>query len=201
MCIFLFSNFLVVLLMRARVGDTLIDKNAYSLIFSIGCWLFWCTQIEFCLILFSELNIRISVLLIFAQLSFFNSLSTFVYLHFYIYHHQSICKHNFTDIFLMITFVNLENRLFAIACPFGGENRRILSVYKCLIINKMRFNIHLLFSLLRSFYHFLLWFLCQKFIFWCFYFGRMTFKKMTRGVGLMFYEFCLIIILCLLTLR
>ena len=194
MSIFLFSNFLVVLLMRARVRDTLIDKNACSLIFGIVCWLFWCTQTEFCLILFSELNIRISVLLIFAQLSFFNSLSTFVYLHFYNYHHQSVCKQNFTNGFLMMTFVNLENRLFAIACPFGGENRRILSVYKYLIINKMRFNVHLSFSLLRSFYHLLLWFLCQKFIFWCFYFGRMTFKKMTRGVGLMFYEFCLIII-------
>jgi len=45
--------------------------------------LFWCIQTEFCLILFSELNIRISVLLIFAQLSFFNSLLTLVYLHFY----------------------------------------------------------------------------------------------------------------------
>ena len=95
----------------------------------------------------------------------------------------------------------MENRLFAIACPFGGENRRILSVYKCLIINKMRFNVHLLFSLLRSFYHLLLWFLCQKFIFWYSFFGRMTFKKMTRGIGLMVYVFCLIIILFLLTLR
>lgn len=187
--------------MRARVGHTSIDKNACSLIFSIVCWLFWCTQTEFCLILFSELNIRISVLLIFAQLSFFISLSTLVYLHFYNYHHQSICKHNFTNGFLVITSVNLENRLFAIAYPFGGENRRILLVYKCLIINKMRFNIHLLFSLMCSFYHLLLWFLCQKFIFWCSFFGRMTFKNMTRDVGLMFYEFCLIIILCLLTLR
>lgn len=120
---------------------------------------------------------------------------------FHNYHHQSVCKQNFTNDFLVITFVNLENRLFAIACPFGGENRRILLVYKCLIINKMRFNIHLLISLLCSFYHLLLWFLCQKFIFWCSFFGRMTFKKMTRGFGLMFYEFCLIIILCLLTLR
>ena len=132
------------------------------------------------------------MLLIFAQLSFFISLSTFVYLHFYNYQHQSACKQNFTNDFLVITFVNLENRLFAIACPFGGENRRILLVYKCLIINKIRFNIHFLISL---------WFLCQKFIFWYSFFGRMTFKKMTRGVGLMFYEFCLIIILCLLTLR
>ena len=120
---------------------------------------------------------------------------------FYNYHHQFVCKQNFTNDFLVITFVNLENRLFAIACPFGGENRRILSVYKCLIINKMRFNIHLLFSLMCSFYHLLLWFLCQKFIFWCSFFGRMTFKKTTRDVVLMFYEFCLIIILCLLTLR
>ena len=176
--------------MRARVGDTLIDKNACGLIFSIVCWLFLCTQTEICLILFSELNIRISVLLIFAQLSFFISLSTLVYLHFYIYHHQPICKQNFTNCFLVITFINLENRLFAIACPFGGENRRILLVYKCLIINKMRFNIHLLFSLMCSFCHLLPWFLCQKFIFWCSFFGRMTFKKMTRDGGLMFYEFC-----------
>ena len=120
---------------------------------------------------------------------------------FYNYHHQPICKQNFTNVFLMITFVNLENRLFAIACPSGGENRRILSVYKYLIINKIRFNIHLLFSLLRSFSHLLLWFLCQKFIFGCTVFEWMTFKKTTRDVGLMFYEFCLIIILCLLTLR
>lgn len=187
--------------MRARLGDKLIDKDACSLFFGVVCWLFWCIQTEFCLILFSELNIRISVLLIFAQLSFFNSLSTFVYLHFYNYHHQLASKQNFTNILLVITFVNLENRLFAIACPFGGENRRILLVYKCLIINKMRFNIHLLFSLMCSFYHLLLWFLCQKFIFWCTVFGWMTFKKTTRGVGLMFYEFCLIIILCLLALR
>ena len=137
----------------------------------------------------------------FCSTFFFNSLSTFVYLHFYNNYHQSFCKQKFANKPLVITFVNLENRLFAIACPFGGENRRILSVYKCLIINKMRFNVHLLFSLLRSFYHLLLWFLCQKFIFWCSFFGRMTFKKMTRDVGLMFYEFCLIIIFCLLTLR
>ena len=169
--------------MRARVGHTLIDKNACSLIFSIGCWLFWCTQTEFCLILFSELNIRISVLLIFAQLSFFNSLSTFVYLHFYNYHHQSVCKQNFTNILLVITFVNLDNRLFAIACPFGGENRRILLVYKCLIINKMRFNIHLLFSLMCSFYHLLLWFLCQKFIFWCSFLGGWHSKKWLEMLG------------------
>ena len=141
------------------------------------------------------------MLFFFAQLSFFISLSTLVYLHFYNYYHQSVCKQNFTNGFLVITFVNLENRLFAIACPFGGENRRILLVYKYLIINKMRFNIHLLISLMCSFYHLLLWFLCQKSIFWCSFFGRMTFKKMTRGVGLMYYEFSLIIILCLLTLR
>ena len=91
------------------------------------------------------------MLLIFAQLSFFISLSTFVYLHFYNYQHQSACKQNFTNDFLVITFVNLENRLFAIACPFGGENRRILLVYKCLIINKIRFNIHFLISLTMVF--------------------------------------------------
>ena len=119
----------------------------------------------------------------FCSTFFFNSLSTFVYLHFYNYHHQSVCKQNFTNGFLMITFVNLENRLFAIACPFGGENRRILSVYKCLIINKMRFNIHLLFSLMCSFFIFYYGFYAKSSSFGVPFLGGWHSKKRLEMLG------------------
>ncbi len=45
------------------------------------------------------------------------------------------CKRKFTNQTPVITFINLENRLFELACPFGGKNRRILRVYNWLIIS------------------------------------------------------------------
>lgn len=45
------------------------------------------------------------------------------------------CKRKFTNQIPLITFINLENRLFELACPFGGKNRRILRVYNRLIIS------------------------------------------------------------------
>lgn len=45
------------------------------------------------------------------------------------------CKRKFTNQTPVITFINSENRLFELACPFGGKNRRILRVYNWLIIS------------------------------------------------------------------
>lgn len=45
------------------------------------------------------------------------------------------CTRKFTNQTPVITFINSENRLFELACPFGGKNRRILLVYNRLIIS------------------------------------------------------------------
>lgn len=111
------------------------------------------------------------------------------------------CKRKFTNQTSVITFINLENRLFELVCPFGGKNRRILHVYKLLIISEIRFNIHFAFSLSVVFYHLLPWFWGQKLIFVSDFFRPLRSKKITSLFLVANYKLRLIVYLQLLTLR
>ena len=111
------------------------------------------------------------------------------------------CKRKFTNQTPVITFINLENRLFELVCPFGGKNRRILHVYKLLIISEIRFNIHFAFSLSVVFYHLLPWFWCQKLMFVSDFFRPLRSKKITSLFLVANYKLRLIVYLQLLTLR